>query len=172
MATKKKAKKAAKKPAKKKKKKAAKKKTAKKKAVKKSAKKKAAKKKPQKRKQQEEGCQENGQEEKGETRCETGCARNGTGGSCPVHCGNAWGKDCPEPRSSLAVPDRLKALSGRRMNCGQPGAHPGLIRRHSPEDGFPALLPIRLIILSGARSATPGFFPLAPPEAVAGPVTP
>jgi len=31
----------------------------------------------------------------------------------------------------LAVSDWLKALAGLRMNCGQLGAHPELIRRHS-----------------------------------------
>jgi hypothetical protein len=107
---------------------------------------------------QEEGCQEeDGQEEKGEASCETGCACDGSGGSGPVHRGSARGKDCPEPRSSLAVSDRLKALAGLRMNCGQLGAHPELIRKHSTDDRFPALLPNNLI-LSGARAVMPGIF--------------
>ena len=81
----------------------------------------------------------------------------GSGGSGLVHRGNAWGKNCPESRSSLAVSYRLEALAGLRLNCGRPGAHPRLIRRHSADESIPVSLPSTLI-LSGARAVVPGFF--------------
>jgi hypothetical protein len=71
-------------------------------------------------------------EEDGEASC--GKAGNiGTGhGACIALYGrSAGGKNCPEPRSGMAVPDGLQALSGLRMNCGPARRNPGPDRRHS-----------------------------------------
>ena len=61
-------------------------------------------------------------EESGQESCgEAGSANGGNGGSNAVHGGNARGENRPEPRSRLALSDGFQALSGLRMNCGQPG---------------------------------------------------
>jgi hypothetical protein len=113
---------------------------------------------------QEEVRQEEGgetQEETGQESCgETGCANGGNGGSSAFHGGNARGKNCPEPCSSLALSDGFKALSGLRMDCGRlEGSGLGLDRRHSgtTEQLTPACLPFDLSGLSGHRAVKPGL---------------
>jgi len=105
-------------------------------------------------------------EENGEASC--GKAGNiGTGhGACIALYGrSAGGKNCPEPRSGMAVSDGLQALSGLRMNCGSARRNSGLDRRHSgleekrEEKLPPALRPSDLRSLSGSPEARPVFFP-------------
>jgi hypothetical protein len=96
---------------------------------------------------QEEVCQEEGgkaQKKGGQESCgETGSANGGNGGSSAFHGGNARGKNCPEPCSSLALSNGFEALSGLRMACGQlEGLSLGLaadIRVRSNLPGFSAV---------------------------------
>lgn len=101
---------------------------------------------------QEEVCQEEEggktQKKVGQESCgETGSANGGNGGSSAFHGGNARGKNCPEPRSSLALSNGFKALSGLRMGCGQlEGSSLGLNRRHSgmTDKTYPGFSAVRL----------------------------
>ncbi|HEY7673883.1 MAG TPA: hypothetical protein VH867_01520 [Burkholderiales bacterium] len=77
---------------------------------------------------QEEVREEGGkaEEENGEASCgEAGNIGTGHGPGIAIYRCGAGGKNCSEPGSGLAVSDRLKALSGLRMSCGQPGKTPG-----------------------------------------------
>lgn len=72
---------------------------------------------------QEKACAKKGeaQEEDGH---ETSGADVRSGGAIPFKPGSIRGENRPEPGGRVALSHRLKALSGLRMDCGQPGAFP------------------------------------------------
>ena len=86
---------------------------------------------------QEKSCEETRQEESqatdegGQACGETSGACPGGGSCCTVDGGGPWGKDCPESRCCLAVPDRVSALGGGRIVCGRALCRQSPIRRHS-----------------------------------------
>jgi hypothetical protein len=94
---------------------------------------------------QEKSCEETRQEE-GETRSggqasgEIHGAGNDGSTCCAVGCGGTRGKNCPESRCCLAVPDRVTALGGSRIVCGRALCRQSPNRRHSvlelPVPGF------------------------------------
>jgi len=86
---------------------------------------------------QEKSCEETRQEESqatdedGQTCGETSGACPDGGSCCTVDGGRPWGKDCPESRCCLAVPDRVSALGGGRIVCGRALCKQSPVRRHS-----------------------------------------
>ncbi len=86
---------------------------------------------------QEKSCEETRQEESqatdedGQTCGETSGACPDGGSCCTVNGGRPWGKDCPESRCCLAVPDRVSALGGGRIVCGRALCKQSPVRRHS-----------------------------------------
>ena len=118
---------------------------------------------------QEKSCEETRQEEGGAGSCgqANGEIRGAsTDGStcCSVGCGGARGKNCPESRCCLAVPNRVTALGGSRIVCGRALCRQSPNRRHSAlELPVPRLSPtgrrhFNSRLGAGPRRASPKIF--------------
>jgi len=85
---------------------------------------------------QEKSCEETRQEEsgagsRGQASGEIRGASTDGSTCCSIGCGGARGKNCPESRCCLAVPDRVTALGGSRIVCGRALCRQSPNRRHS-----------------------------------------